>query len=170
MEELLEALEALERLGAEWKARRVSKKFLFDTVECIALVQTAEGESVIRGLVGVQRWDGYCRTKIEVVCYLDGQLDDKGAFKHARHPKDKTVKIFEYEDEVLYKYSKVLGVGLGWRPAGVVPEEHDFLVGFSEWLIIKADADKKATDEETAAVADEHREENEGKARRALFG
>ena len=167
MKELLEALGALERLGAEWKGRRVSKKFLFDTVECTTLVQAAEG--VIRGLVEVQRWDGYCRTKVEVVCYLDGQLDDKGKFKHARHPKDKTVKLFEYEDEVLYKYSKMLGVGLGWRPAGVVPEEHDFLVGFSERLIIKADADKKATDDE-AAAAGEHREENKEKARRALFG
>ena len=167
MKEMTEALDALECLGAEWKARRVSKKFIFDTVECTTLIQTEEG--VLRGLVEVQRWDGYRRTKTEVACYLGGRLDDKGAFKHLKHPKHKTVKLFEYEDETLYRYSKVFGVGLGWRPVGAVPTEHQFLVDFAGRLVAEADADKKATDDEAAVNAENQRRGNEEKARRALF-
>lgn len=168
MKELLEALGALERLGAEWRARRVSKKFLLDTVECTTFIQKDEG--VVRGIVGVQKWDGYCRTKMEVACYLDGRLKDNGTFKHVGHAKDKTVKLFEYENETLYQYSKMFGVALGWRPVDVVPTIHQFLVEFSERLIAETDAAKKAAEEEETTVAGERQRENEMRARRALFG
>lgn len=168
MKELLEALRALEWLGAEWKARRVSKKFLFDTIECATLVQIDAG--VVRGLVEVQRWDGYCRVKSEVACYLDGRLKDDGTFKHVGYAKDKTIKLFEYENEVLYRYSKMFGVALGWRPVGVIPTIHQFLVEFSERLVVKADTAKKAAEEGEAATDGKRRCENETRARQALFG
>lgn len=168
MTALLEALEALKRLGASWKARRVSKKFLFDTIECTALVQTKEG--VIRGFVEVQRWDTYCCAKMEVACFLGGHLEKGGTFKHLKHLKDKKANIFEYENVVLYHYSKVFGIGLGYKPVGKVPAEHQFIVGFVERLI--ADVDRKGQVEALAKVATEsvRKSANKETARRALFG
>lgn len=163
-----EALQALERLGAKWNARRVSKKFLLDTVECSTLVQTSDG--VIRGMVEVQRWDGYCRTKAEVSCYIEGRLKADGTFKHVAHSKDKTVKIFEYENEVLCQCSKVFGVALGWRPVDDVPIMHQFLTDFSEQLVGKADSAKRVVEKGQTTADDERRCENEARARRALFG
>lgn len=143
MKELLETLKALERLGAKWSARRVSKRFLFDTIECTTLVRTIP-EGVIRGVVEVRRGDTW-RTKIEVHCYLGGQIKEDGTFKHSSHPKDKTVKVFECVNVVMYRYSKgMFGVGKGFRPIGGVSAEHQFLTDFAERLIVEVDACKKS--------------------------
>ena len=168
MRELLEALRALERLGAEWKARRVSLLYLRDTIECVALVQTDEG--VMRGLVRVSKSDVW-RVEMAVMCYLGGQIGMNGEFKHARHPESETVRIFEYDSTILFKYSKgVFGLGAGFRPIGAVPAEHQFMTDFANRLIAEADAVKKVAEDETKAVADERRWRNEETARRALFG
>ena len=170
MKELLEALKALERLGASWKARRVSKGSLFNTIECTALVQTTEG--VVRGLVEIQgKGSDDRRVKAEVSCHLEGKLMKDGGFKHLKHLKDKTVKIFEYENFVMYNYSKgFLGIGQGFRPAGTVPVEHRFLVDFAERLVAVADQQEQA--EKSARANDEsaRKSANEARARHALFG
>ena len=168
MQKMLEALRALERLGAEWKARRVSLLYLRDTVECSALVQTAEG--VVRGLVKVRRNDIW-RVQMEAACYLGGQIGENDEFKHARHPESETVKLFEYDSTILYKYSKgVFGLGSGFRSIGAVPAEHQFLTDFADRLIAEAEAERRVADDETKAAADERWRENEKTARRALFG
>ena len=168
MKKMLEALEALERLGAEWKARRASKRIVFDTVECVALVQTDEG--VVKGIVEVQRQESCRRMKMEIVCYLGGRLKKDGRFDGGKHPKSNTVKLFEYDSEILYRSSKVVGIGLGWHPIGVVPAEHQFLADFADRLIAEVDAERRAADDEAKVVTDERRRENEETARRALFG
>lgn len=168
MKELLEALKALERLGAEWKARRKSTLYLRDTIECDSLVQTDEG--VIRGLVRVRRNDIW-RVQMEAACYLSGRLKDDGAFKHIAHPKDKTVKLFEYDSTILFKYSKgFFGLGAGFRPIGGVPAEHQFLTDFAERLWVEAEATQKTAEAERTASVSRHRRDNETAARRALFG
>ncbi len=168
MKKMMEALRALERLGAEWKARRVSSLYLRDTVECVALVQTDEG--VMRGLVRVSRNDIW-RVQVSVSCYLGGQIEENGEFKHARHPERKTVKLFEYDSTILFRYSRgVFGLGAGFRPIGAVPVEHQFLTDFANRLIAKADVAQKAIANEAKAVAEERRRRNEETARRALFG
>lgn len=168
MKKMLETLQALERLGAEWKARRITRTRIHDTVECTTLVQTDEG--VIRGLVTVDRVSGYSRTEAEVVCYLGGRFGEDGVFKHAKHPKDKTVKLFEYQNTVMYRYSKVFGIKLGWRPAGAVPVEHQFLTDFADQLFAEIDPAQETADNEVKVVADERRQRNKEMARRALFG
>src|SRR3989338_7592619 len=130
MKELLETLQALDQLGAEWKARRITRTRIHDTVECAALVQTDEG--VVRGLITVDRVSGYSRAEAGVVCYIGGRLREDGVFKHAKHAKDKTAKLFEYKNTVMYRYSKVFGIELGWRPVGAVPAEHRVLTDFAD--------------------------------------
>src|SRR3989344_7830207 len=142
MEKLNKVFNALDQLGSLWEARRLSKKFLFDTIECTTLGQTTEG--VIRGFIEVQRWDGLCRTKAEVVCFIDGHLYKKGGFKHLKHPKIKTAKLYEYNNEVLYRYSKFFGIGLGWSPIGGLPAEHRFLIDFVDRLFAKVEVAEKA--------------------------
>lgn len=168
MKELLEALKALERLGAEWKARRKSTLYLRDTIECDTLVQTDEG--VIRGLVRVRRNDIW-RVQMEVACYLGGRLKDDGTFKHTAHPKDETVKFFEHDNAVLFKYSKgFFGLGAGFRPIGAVSAEHQFLTDFADRFWAEADSAQKAVEAEKVAAASHKRLNNETTARRALFG
>jgi len=168
MREMLEALRALERLGAEWKARKVSLLYLRDTVECSAFIQTDEG--VMRGLVKVSKNDIW-RVEMSVICYLGGQIGTNGEFKHARHPERKTARIFEYKNTILYKYSKGLfGLGAGFRPIGTVPAEHQFLTDFADRLTAEADVARKAAGDEAKAIAEERRRRNEEMARRALFG
>lgn len=169
MYELLKALRAFERLGAEWKARRVTKVAPYDTVECTTLVQTSRG--VVRGLVEVRRGDTYSQTKAEVACYLDGKLDDKDEFKYLKHPKAKAAKLYEHESTVLMRHSAgFLGLGRGYRPNGTMPEEHRFLTDFAERLISAADR-KGQTDEETKASEKSARKSaNEARAKQALFG
>src|SRR3989344_6367240 len=152
MRELLEALRALERLGAEWKARRATKRLAFDTVECVTLVQTDEG--VVKGFVEAQRQESCRRAKMEVVCYLGGCLKKDGRFDGGKHSKSKTVKLFEYDSEVLYRYSKVFGVGLGWHPVGRVSAGHRLLIDFADRLIAKTDATHKIAGDEPKATAD----------------
>lgn len=168
MRELLEALKALERLGATWKTRRVTKKFLFDTIECTALVQTREG--VLRGFVEVQRWNTYCRTKMEVTCFLGAKLEADGKFKHSKHPKNETVKIFEYDSEMLYHCSKAFGIKLGYRPDSRIPTEHQFLVEFTEKLVIVVDQQEQAVVLAKATEDGARKSANETRARHALFG
>lgn len=174
MKELLEgvaggALKALERLGAEWEARRATKVIAFDAIECVTLIQTDEG--VIKGLVEVVCIEGVSRrANMAVTCYLGGHLKKDGTFKSGKHPKSQTTKIFEYESEVPYRYSKIFGVGLGFRPAGAVPAEHQFLADFTERLIADVDAAQKAANDEAMSAAEERRRKNEETARRALFG
>lgn len=168
MRELLETLKALKRLGAEWKARRVSTLYLRDTIECIALVQTNEG--VIRGLVRVRRNDIW-RVQMEAACYLGGRLKDDGEFKHTVPPNNETVKLFEYDSTTLFQYSKGLfGLGAGFRPIGRVLAEHQFLTDFADRLIAAVEADQRTADEEKTAVVAEQRRQNETTARQALFG
>ena len=168
MKKMLEVLRALERLGAEWKARRVSTLYLRDTVECSALVQTDDG--VMRGFVRV-RWNDIWRAEMTVACYLGGHIGDNGEFKHARHPESKTVKLFEYDSTILFKYSRgMFGLGAGFRPIGSVPAEHQFLTDFADRLIAEADATQRVAADEARRVAEERRRENEETARRALFG
>lgn len=168
MKELLEALKALERLGAEWKARRATKVIAFDTIECGAVIQT-DG-SVIKGLVEVQQLDSCRQAKMVVTCYLGGRLKKDGTFKSGKHPKSQTVKIFEYESEVLYRYSKVFGIGLGFRPVGAMPAEHQFLADLAEQLWAETDTAQKAVKDEATVVAESRRQENKATARRVLFG
>src|SRR3989344_8275313 len=168
MQKMLEALQALERLGAEWKAGRVTKRLAFDAIECKTFVQTNGG--VVKGFVEVQRQESCRRTKMEVVCYLGGCLKKDSRFNSGKHPKSKTVKLFEDENEVLYRYSKVFGVGLGWRPVGAVSVEHQFLIDFADRLIAETDAARKAIEDETKATAEEWWRENEETAKPALFG
>lgn len=168
MKELLKALNALEQLGAEWKVRRASTLYLRDTVECVNLVQTDEG--VVRGLVRVRRNDIW-RVQMEVVCYLNGRLKDDGTFKHNTHPKDGTVKIFEYDSTILFKYSKGLfGLGAGFRPIGAVSAEHQFLTDFADRLWVEVDVAQTAAEAEKVAADSQRRPNNETTARRALFG
>lgn len=168
MKELLEALKALERLGAEWKVRRASELYLRDTVECTALVQTNEG--VVRGVIKVSHNDVW-RVQAGVACYLNGHLKNDGTFKHMGHPASKTVKVFEYANTVLYKYSKGLfGLGAGFHPIGLVPTEHQYLTDFAGRLIAETDTVQKTGKDEAIAVAESRRQENEARARRALFG
>lgn len=172
MRELLNALESLERLGASWKARRVTKTAPYDTIECTSLVQTSEG--VIRGLVEVRRGQTYSQTKAEVACYLDGKLGDKkdkGEFKHLSHPKAKTTKLYEYENTILMRYSTgFFGVGRGFRHAGAVPLEHQYLTDFAERLMAKFDCEKLELEPAKAAEDGARKNANEAKARKALFG
>ncbi len=168
MEKLLGALKALERRGATWKARRVSRQYLFDVIECTALIQVKEG--VLRGLIEVQRWDGLCRVKAEVVCYLGGHLDEKGEFKHLKHSRSKTAKLYEYSNEILYRYSSILSIGLGWKPMGNVPAEHQYLVEMAERLVSVYDRDRQAAKEKEEATANTQKAANKTKGERALFG
>lgn len=168
MEKLNKVFNALDRLGSLWAARRLSKKFLFDTIECVTLVHTKEG--VIRGFVEVQRLTNLCRTKVEVVCFIDGYLDENGEFKHLKHPKIKTVKLYEYNNEVLYKYSKFFGIGLGWNPIGAVPGEHQFLTDFADQRIIIFENNKKADEAKKTSSNEVESQNNKEIARRALFG
>lgn len=175
MKELLEALSALERLGAVWKTKRVSKGSLFDTIQCTSLIVTEDW--VIKGIVEVQgKGTDDRRTKMKVTCFLEGKLDkqDKGGvepkFTDAKHPKDKTVKIFEYENVVLYRFSRVFGVSLGLKPIGAVPMEHQHLVGFADRQAVEFDATQKVAREGVAASAECQQRENKEKGRRALFG
>ncbi|MBI2674368.1 MAG: hypothetical protein HYX22_01355 [Candidatus Yanofskybacteria bacterium] len=165
MKKMLEVLRVLEQLGAEWKARRITRTRIHDTIECVTLVQMDEG--VVRSLVTVDRVSGYSRTEAEIVCYLAGRLEEDGVFKHAKHPKDKTAKLFEYQNTVMYRYSKVFGIKLGWRPVGTVPAEHQFLTDFADRLIAEADVAQKATADEAKVVAEERRGE---KTRKRLDG
>ena len=168
MKELLEALGALERLGASWKARRVSKRFIYDTVQCTALVQTDQG--VIRGLVVIQRSNTFGRAKMEVTCFLDGHLKEDGVFEEKKHPKDKKIKLFEYDNEIMYRYSRVFGIGLGWKPESRVSAEYQYLVDFAEWLIAETDREDQATKSAKEAEKRARKIANEAKARKALFG
>lgn len=169
MDKLLEALRALGRLGASWKARRVTKAAPYDTIECITLVQMNEG--VMRGLVEVRRGQTYSQVKAEIVCYFDGKLDDKSEFKHLSHPKTKATKLYEHESTVLMRYSAgFFGVGRGFRPAGVVPAEHQFLTNFAERLIAESDREKAESESVKAAEESAQKSANEAKARKVLFG
>lgn len=170
MKELLETLKTLGRLGASWKAQRVSKIELFDTIQCTALVRTDEG--MVRGFVEVRGGETRYQTnvKMEVVCYLGGRPDDKGEFKHSRHPKNKTTKLFEYENVVLYRESKMLGISRGIRPVGAVPAEHQYLVNFAEKLIVVTDRENQAATAAKVAEESARKSANEARARRALFG
>ena len=168
MKELLRILEALKYRGATWKARRVSRQYLFDVIECATLVQVEEG--VLRGLVEVQRWDGLCRVKAEVACYLGGLLDDKGEFKHQRHSRAKTTKLYEYSSEVLYCHSSILGIDLGWKPMGGIPEEHQHLVEMAENLVAVYDRDRQAAKEKEKIATTNQKATNKTKGERALFG
>lgn len=168
MKELLEALRALERLGAEWKARRVTKKFVYDTIESTAVVKTSEG--VVRGLIEVQRRNIYSRAKIEVTCFLDGRLEEDGTFKHTKHVKSKQVKLFEHDNEVTYHCLRVFGIKLGYRPDNGVSVEHQFLVDFAERLIAEIDRQDQTTKAVKAAEDGVRKSANETRARKALFG
>jgi len=168
MKELLRVLEALCQRGGTWKARRVSRQYLFDVIECTTLIQVDEG--VLRGLIEVQRWDGLCRVKTEVAYYLGGRLDNKGEFKHQRHSRAKTTKLYEYSSEVLYRYSSILGISLGWKPMGNVPAEHQYLVEMAERLVAVYDRDRQTVkDKEKTAVANQ-KTANKTKGEQALFG
>lgn len=167
MKELLEAFKALERRGGIWKARRVSRQYLFDVIECTTLIQVGEG--VLRGLIEVQRWDGLCRVKAEVVCYLGGRLDDKGGFKHQRHSRAKTTKLYEYSNEVIYRYSSILGISLGWKPMGGVSAEHQHLVEMAERLVAVYDHDRQAVKEKEKNATENQKAANKTKGEQALF-
>ncbi len=151
--ELLRYLRALEAKGAIWKTIRLSRKFLYDAVECTALAQTAEG--VMRGVVEVRRQDDLSHCKAEITCYLGGQLDNNGEFKHAKHPKSKTTKIFEYEQKVFYRHKKIFGIDLGWTPESPLSAEHQYLVEMTQKLSAKlveaqtAEMTQQAADQET---------------------
>lgn len=168
MVELLNALKALERLSVSWKIRRVTKTAPYDTVECVALVQTSEG--VVRGLVEVRRGQTYGQTKAEVACYLDGKLDDKGGFKHLKHPKHKTVKVYEYENLVHMKFSEgFLSIGRGYSAASPVPAEHQYLADFAERLAAGTERQNQEAETQKAAEECARKSANEVRARRALF-
>lgn len=169
MKELLEAFKALERLGASWKVRRVTKTAPYDTIECTALVQTKEG--VMRGLVDVKQGQTYGQTKAEVTCYLDGKLNDKGEFKHLSHSKVKAVKLYEHESNVLMGCSGgFFGVGQMLRPEGVVLMEHKHLVEFAERLIVVQNQQDQVVASRNFATVCARKSANETRAKKALFG
>lgn len=170
MEELLKVFKALERLGAEWSAIRVTRGFVFNTIQCSTLVQTDNG--VVKGSVearGARSEDRHI--KAEVVCYLGGRLNKNGGFNTKVHPKSETVKIYEYSNTALLKYSSgFFGLGAGFRPASVLPAGHQWLTDFAERLI--AGSDRAQAESEAAKVAKDsvRKSANKIKARRALFG
>lgn len=170
MKELLKALKALERLGAVWKARRITRGSNFNTIQCTTFVQTDEG--VIKGLIEAQGTGSEDRrTKAEVTCYLGGRLEKDGMFEIGKHSRTETVKLFEYQNTVMLKHSSgFLGIGRGFRPAGMVPAEHQFLVDFAERLIVEIDRQNQAAASARAAEDDARKSANEAKAKHALFG
>lgn len=170
MKELLEVLRVLERLGASWKARRITRGSNFNTIQCTTLVQTDEG--VIKGLVESQGTGSEDRrTKVEIICYLGGHLEKEGTFDAKKHSKAETVKLFECQNAVLLKFSGgFLGIGRGFRPVGTVPAEHRFLVGFAERLIAETDQEEQITESAKVAEDGARKSTNEAKARHALFG
>lgn len=170
MRGLLRTFQALECLGAKWSAIRVTRGSVFNTIQCSTLVQMDDG--VVRGSVEARGAGSEDRhVKAEVVCYLGGRLNENGGFNTKGHPKSETVKIYEYSNTALLKYSSgFFGFGAGFRPASIMPVDHQWLTDFAEHLIARSD--RAQTESEAAKVAKDgvRKSANEARARRALFG
>lgn len=134
--ELFRCFERLQRLGAIWKPSRIGKMFFRDSIECTTLVQTPEG--VFRGVVLVTRREDIYLVSAEVKFYREGKVVD-GKFKHGQHPSKDTVKVCEYENEVLFNFSRIFGINLGWKPRKPIPETHRRLIEMVDRLIVEFD-------------------------------
>jgi hypothetical protein len=156
--ELFQCFDHLKRLGGVWKPKRIGKMFFRDSIECTMLVQVPEG--VFRGAVLVTRQQDISRVKADVKFYRDGKVVD-GKFKHAQHPTKDTLKICEHEDEVLFDFSRIFGIDLGWKPRKPIPLTHRRLIELADCLVVEFDAmevarkNTQATDKEIQKTANQ---------------
>ncbi len=163
--ELFQCFDQLARQGAAWKSKRIGKMFFRDSVECTTLLQVPEG--VFRGVVLVTRQEDISRVTAEVKFYRDGKVVE-GKFKHAQHPPKDTVKICEYEDEVLFNFSRVFGINLGWKPCRSIPMMHRRLTEMADCLVAEFDAAEVASKTARLAEKETQTRANQEVALRAL--
>lgn len=135
--ELFECFGQLARKGAIWKAKRIGKKFFNDSIEATMVLEGPGG--IFRGVILVTRQKDISQVKADVKFYRDGKMVD-GKFKHAQHPSSGTVKVCEYEDEVLFEPSRIFGIDLGWKPRKPVPSTHRRLTEIVDDLVVEFDA------------------------------
>lgn len=166
--DLARYLKRLEDKGARWKAIRRSEKLLNDTIECTTIIRVEGG--LIRGVVETFRLDDISRVKAEVTYYVEGELDKEGNFKHSKHPKDKRDKLFEYNDQVLFRYRTMLGIKLGWEAATPISVEHRHLVEMANLLVADFDKARKDRDEIRETQKTVRQTDHKEKGNRALFG
>lgn len=156
--ELFQCFEQLSRHGAVWKSTRIGKMFFRDSIECTTLVQTSDG--VFRGVILVTRREDIYIVEAGVKFYRDGKVVD-GKFKHGQHLSKDTVKVCEYENEVLFNFSRIFGIDLGWKPRKPIPETHRRLIEMADRLVVGFDTAEVA--EKAVQSADKRTQTNANK-------
>ena len=163
--ELFECFDQLARKGSIWKAKRIGKKFFNDSIEATTVLEAPDG--IFRGVILVTRQKDISQVKADVKFYRDGKMVE-GKFKHAQHPSSGTVKVCEYEDEVLFEPSRVFGINLGWKPRKPVSSTHRRLTEIVDGLVVEFDSAEATRKTIQASEKDAQTRANMEVATRAL--